>query len=115
LDAALVCLAHRIEQGDAAKLPANLSKFDAIVVADLLQHLPDPAAFLEGLPWLLRRRGIVVLAVSHLWPKAAVPASAAGTGATLSEVGPVITETNRIHFGPVWHAEQDIWSLFGSH
>ncbi|WP_347330522.1 putative 4-mercaptohistidine N1-methyltransferase [Marinimicrobium locisalis] len=49
------------QQGDACALNANLGIFDLIFAGNLLDRLPDPAAFLAQLPSLIKPGGLLVI------------------------------------------------------
>jgi len=49
--------------GDAHKLPAKSNQFDAIVILDVLEHLPRPEDALHEIRRVLRKNGIVHLFV----------------------------------------------------
>ena len=57
----------RFRAGDACALPANLAPVDAVLAANLLCRLPDPGAFLDRLPGIVRRGGCVVLTTPWSW------------------------------------------------
>ncbi|PSC67344.1 4-mercaptohistidine N1-C-terminal domain [Micractinium conductrix] len=57
----------RFQQGDACNLPAELGQVDAVLAANLLCRLPDPAAFLARCTSLLRRGGVLVLVSPFSW------------------------------------------------
>lgn len=53
--------------GDACNLPSNLAAVDAVLAANLICRLPDPRKFLDRLPSLVKRGGIVVLTTPFSW------------------------------------------------
>jgi 2-polyprenyl-3-methyl-5-hydroxy-6-metoxy-1,4-benzoquinol methylase len=62
--------AHMVVADLDRELPALTPGFDAIVYADVLEHLTDPAWVLEGLNEQLAPQGLVVISVpniAHLW------------------------------------------------
>lgn len=59
--------------GDACKLDESLGKFDVIYSGNILDKLPDPAAFLTSLPKFLNDDGIIVLTSAYLWRKETTP------------------------------------------
>lgn len=61
------------EVGDACELRKDLGTFDAILLANLLDRLPDPAACLRQLPDLLKPGGVVVIASPYTWLEAFTP------------------------------------------
>lgn len=54
-------------QADLCRLPQNLVQFDAVLAANVLERLPDPALFLDQLAKLVRANGIAVLASAFSW------------------------------------------------
>lgn len=60
----------RFKCADACNLPRDLAPVDAILAANLLCRLPDPVAFLDRLPALLRPGGVVVLTTPWSWLEA---------------------------------------------
>lgn len=59
-----------IVQSDAAHMPFSDGQFDALLVADVLEHLPDDAAALREFWRVLKPGGVVLLTVpafSFLW------------------------------------------------
>lgn len=63
----------RFQVADACALPANLAPVDAVLAANLLCRLPDPLAFLNRLPQLVRPGGVVVLTTPFSWLPAWTP------------------------------------------
>jgi SAM-dependent methyltransferase len=55
----------RVLPGDAADLPAEDAGVDAVVLLDVLEHVPDPAAVLAEAHRVLRPGGSLVLSVPH--------------------------------------------------
>lgn len=54
-------------QADLCRLPQNLVQFDAVLAANVLERLPDPALFLDQLANLVGANGIAVLASAFSW------------------------------------------------
>ena len=54
-------------QADLCRLPQNLVQFDAVLAANVLERLPDPAHFLDQLSTLVKANGIAVLASAFSW------------------------------------------------
>jgi SAM-dependent methyltransferase len=54
-------------QGDACALPANLGKFNAVLAANLLCRVPDPAACLAEMDAALNPGGLLVLTSPFTW------------------------------------------------
>lgn len=48
---------------DGKKLPFDDSNFDHVVCTEVLEHVPDPAAFLLDLNRVLRQEGVLILTV----------------------------------------------------
>ncbi len=57
----------RFEVGDACDLRADLGSFDVVLMANLIDRLPDPARCLERLPLLVRDGGQLVIASPYTW------------------------------------------------
>ena len=62
-------------QGDACALPADLPQFDAVLAANLVCRLPDPALFLARLPALVKPGGVAIIVSPHSWLPAWTPKS----------------------------------------
>lgn len=58
---------------DAQKLPGDLGVFDCVVALNLLDRLPDPAAFLQSLPELVSPNGLLILTTPFTWMTAYTP------------------------------------------
>ena len=58
---------------DACALPGDVAPVDCVLAANLLCRLPDPAAFLDALPALLKPRGVAVLVSPYSWLAAWTP------------------------------------------
>lgn len=56
--------------GDACKLPQNLAPVDAVLAANLICRLPEPQKFLDRLPTLVKKNGVVVLTTPFSWLEA---------------------------------------------
>lgn len=74
------------QQGDATALPADLGTFDVLLMANLIDRLPDPMACLRQLPGLVRPGGQVILTSPYTWLEEYTPRSA-WLGGESSEVG----------------------------
>jgi SAM-dependent methyltransferase len=59
--------------GDACKLDPNLGPFDAILMANLLCRLPDPAACLQGLRAITRPGSTLVFTTPCSWDETYTP------------------------------------------
>jgi putative 4-mercaptohistidine N1-methyltranferase len=79
------------EQGDACALRADLGAFDLILMANLIDRLPDPARCLARLPDLVRPDGALVITSPYTWmeeytPRAKWLEGAEGTLAALKDI-----------------------------
>lgn len=59
--------------GDACSLPEDLGEFDAVLMANLLCRLPDPAACLEELRRHVRSGAVLVFMTPCSWDEAFTP------------------------------------------
>jgi putative 4-mercaptohistidine N1-methyltranferase len=57
----------RFEQGDACALRPDLGSFDFVLMANLIDRLPDPAKCLARLPDLLSPNGWLVITSPYTW------------------------------------------------
>jgi putative 4-mercaptohistidine N1-methyltranferase len=57
----------RFEQGDACALPPDLQAFDAVLLANVLCRLPDPAACLARMQELVAPGGVLVMTTPFSW------------------------------------------------
>ncbi len=55
------------EQGDACALRSDLGKFDFVLMANLIDRIPDPAKCLAGLPDLVHPKGWLVITSPYTW------------------------------------------------
>lgn len=55
------------ERGDATQLRLGLGEFDVVLMANLIDRLPDPAKCLAQLPALLRPGGQLVITSPYTW------------------------------------------------
>lgn len=55
------------EQGDACALRPDLGRFDLVLMANLIDRLPDPAKCLAHLPNLLHSQGWLVVISPYTW------------------------------------------------
>jgi SAM-dependent methyltransferase len=71
-DVALEKTAHSVEffQGDACNLKANLSDFDFILAANLIDRLYQPAEFLDGIHQRLKLGGVLMITSPYTWLEA---------------------------------------------
>ena len=56
----------RVVVADAAALPGDLGRFDCVVAADVLEHLPDPWTALRDAAALLEPGGAVVVSLPNV-------------------------------------------------
>ena len=54
-----------VVEGDASALPFEDGSVDAVVMLDVLEHVPEPRAVLTEVRRVLRPGGVVVLSVPH--------------------------------------------------
>ncbi len=57
----------RFEQGDACALRADLGQFDLVLMANLIDRLPDPARCLARLPDLVSPGGWLIITSPYTW------------------------------------------------
>ena len=57
----------QFEQGDACALRANLGVFDLVLMANLIDRLPDPARCLAQLPALVAPGGALIITSPYTW------------------------------------------------
>ena len=57
----------RFERGDACNLPPGLGKFDLVLMANLIDRLPDPAKCLARLPDLINSGGWLIITSPYTW------------------------------------------------
>jgi len=57
----------RFEQGDACSLRAGLGAFDLVLMANLIDRLPDPARCLAQLPALVAPGGALIITSPYTW------------------------------------------------
>ncbi|HEX4141139.1 MAG TPA: putative 4-mercaptohistidine N1-methyltransferase [Candidatus Methylacidiphilales bacterium] len=55
------------EHGDACNLPGDIGKFDLVLMANLIDRLPDPAKCLARLPDLLNSGGWLIITSPYTW------------------------------------------------
>jgi putative 4-mercaptohistidine N1-methyltranferase len=80
----------RFEQGDACALRNDLGIFDLVLMANLIDRLPDPARCLAQLPALVAPGGALILTSPYTWLEEYTPRDrwldqGAGTLAALRE------------------------------
>jgi putative 4-mercaptohistidine N1-methyltranferase len=63
----------RFEQGDAMRLREDLGEFDVVLMANLIDRLPDPRACLERLPGLVKPGGRLVITSPYTWMRDYTP------------------------------------------
>jgi SAM-dependent methyltransferase len=59
--------AVQFERGDACDLRADLGEFDLVLMANLIDRLPDPAKCLARLPGLISSGGWLVMTSPYTW------------------------------------------------
>ena len=57
----------RFERGDACDLPEDLGNFDLVLMANLIDRLPDPAKCLARLPGLIAPGGGLIITSPYTW------------------------------------------------
>lgn len=103
--------------GDALNLPTDLGLFDAVLAANLIDRVPDPARFLSLLPGLLRSGGHLVLTSPYTWLEAYTPREHWPEGTTfdfiLEHLSPSFTLLRRseLPFLIREHARKYQWSM----
>ncbi|MEM9158204.1 MAG: putative 4-mercaptohistidine N1-methyltransferase [Verrucomicrobiota bacterium] len=55
------------QQGDAMNLPAELGQFDFILMANLIDRLPDPRSCLEKIDSFVAENGVVAITSPYTW------------------------------------------------
>ncbi|MES2307615.1 MAG: putative 4-mercaptohistidine N1-methyltransferase [Verrucomicrobiota bacterium] len=60
-------------QGDALNLSPMLGKFDLILAANLIDRLPDPRRFLQGIGAFLNPKGALLLSSPYTWMESFTP------------------------------------------
>ena len=63
------------EQGDACALRPDLGKFDLVLMANLIDRLPDPARCLARLPNLVHPQGWLIITSPYTWLEEYTPRS----------------------------------------
>lgn len=66
----------RFEVGDALNLRADLGSFDRVLAANLVDRVPDPARWLQGLAALVRPGGQLVITSPYTWLEDYTPRAA---------------------------------------
>ena len=69
----------RFEQGDACHLRGDLGRFDLVLMANLIDRLPDPARCLARLPGLVTPGGWLIITSPYTWLEEYTPR---GNGST---------------------------------
>ena len=55
------------QQGDAMRLPAEIGSFDFVLMANLIDRLPDPKARLASIDSHINREGILAITSPYTW------------------------------------------------
>jgi putative 4-mercaptohistidine N1-methyltranferase len=81
----------RFAQGDACNLPADLGTFDLVLMANLIDRLPDPAKCLARLPGIINPGGGLLITSPYTWLEEYTPrdkwlGTECGTLAALREI-----------------------------
>ena len=94
----------RFQQGDACNLSPGLGAFDLVLMANLIDRLPDPARCLARVPSLVNPGGWLVITSPYTWLEQYTPRDKwlDGSGGTLAAL--------RQHLGPAF-AEPQIFDL----
>jgi putative 4-mercaptohistidine N1-methyltranferase len=82
----------RFEQGDACNLRAEIGPFDFVLMANLIDRLPDPARCLAQLPDLIAPAGGLVITSPYTWMEDYTPREKwlVGPGGTLAELKKIL-------------------------
>jgi putative 4-mercaptohistidine N1-methyltranferase len=106
----------RFEQGDACALRPGLGVFDLVLMANLIDRLPDPARCLAQLPALVAPGGALILTSPYTWLEEYTPRDkwldqGQGTLATLREkLAPAFTLIRDHHRKSQWTVtEASVW------
>ncbi len=80
----------RFKQGDACALPSGLGVFDLVLMANLIDRVPDPARCLAQLPAVVAPGGVLIITSPYTWLEEYTPRDrwldqGAGTRAALQE------------------------------
>jgi SAM-dependent methyltransferase len=59
--------------GDATQLRSDLGKFDVVMMANLIDRVPDPRKLLKQMPALLNRGGQLILTSPYTWLREYTP------------------------------------------
>ncbi|MDQ8185553.1 putative 4-mercaptohistidine N1-methyltransferase [Pelagicoccus sp. SDUM812002] len=65
----------RFQQGDAMNLPDSLGLFDFVLMANLIDRLPDPRKCLENIGKILNAGGILAITSPYTWLEEYTPKS----------------------------------------
>lgn len=57
----------RFQQGDAMNLPSSLGKFDFVLMANLIDRLPDPAVCLKNIGSFINSGGLLAITSPYTW------------------------------------------------
>lgn len=95
----------RFETGDACNLRADLGTFDVVLMANLIDRLPDPLSCLGRLPALVRPGGQLIITSPYTWMEDYTPRERWLGGKLNADGSPrrtleALTEFLRPHFEP---------------
>jgi len=91
------------EQGDACNLPDTLDGFDLVLMANLIDRLPDPAQCLARLPGLLQSGGWLIITSPYTWLEEYTPRDKWLVDATGGTLGALQT-----HLAPAFDLQQTL-------
>ncbi len=90
----------RFESGDACNLRPDLGQFDLVLMANLIDRLPDPARCLARLPELISSGGWMIITSPYTWLEEYTPRAqwldGAGRG-TLAALGDLLAPAFTFH------------------
>jgi putative 4-mercaptohistidine N1-methyltranferase len=90
----------RFEQGDASHLRSDLGVFDLVLMANLIDRLPDPARCLARLPGLIAPGGWLIITSPYTWLEEYTPRALwldGGGDGTLSALGKKLATDFSLH------------------
>jgi putative 4-mercaptohistidine N1-methyltranferase len=90
----------RFEQGDACHLRSDLGVFDLVLMANLIDRLPDPARCLARLPGLIVSGGWLIMTSPYTWLEEYTPRALwldGGGDGTLAALGKKLAPDFSLH------------------